>query len=894
MHYIISHTHWDREWFAPYNITKKLLPGLFKRLFEIIDNNPDYKFVLDGQMLIVEDYLSNFEGNEREKIENKLKKYSKNIAFGPYYGQIDWRIAEEASIRNILVGVEKAKKYGEVMKVGWLLDNFGFSSQVPQIHIKSNIDKCFLWRGLNLIDPSIGFLWKSFEKSILKGVFLLDSYRNLMRLNDYLEIKEKRLKLEIDKLQKYNESNYLPLMNGYDLDPQPEDPTNKEIKTIFPKEFIEKYFDSEQLFSQKFVEGELMDGSVVAVFPGSLSTRQYLKIMHWYSESMLSKVLEPLAVISGYYEADKEIEKAWEYLISNLVHDSIGGVGVDQVHEDMEKRYEYIKKVFDKKLNVLLEKLNSKIPTGYVSLNLNPEENIVLLETERDQIFRFVAPAGSISKTYVEKFDIERVNKSVEKFSWENKYYQANIEEGVIELKNDEFIYLVKPTLVEDKGDEYSSAFGNDLDIKFLGIKLIAKSLRYAKVKLSFESEKIDFDLILIFSELPYIKATIQCKGKGSEYALLLKLKGEGEIISGLPFDSIKRPPVVKYDDPSQKMKKFLVAAREINFNDVFPMKDYVGLKRGEDFASLMAKGIYSYTTHDNEFNSFSISLILVRSISWLSKENVQGRIGDAGPVMYTPGAEMKRETIIETAIYFSKKDDFLRYKNSFTNSPILFYKESENSASKEISSEEIYKFYSSKDIEFVCMKPSSNRKNTIIRFFNPTDEEKELKLYQQTFKTDITENKIEAFDGKIAPKEILTLIMPPLSLKTFSNNSAGQVNLVNSNILWNISDDSSLPDIKIIEMMESEVKNLRNQINLLDEKIGMIKLEDKLGEYRLLFEKYKLLRKALELELSSKLNRSKFENVDYSEIENLVLELNNVRIKRRGIEFLLNTLEGE
>jgi alpha-mannosidase len=51
-------------------------------------------------------------------------------------------------------------------------------------------------------------------------------------------------------------------------------------------------------------------------------------------------------------------------------------------------------------------------------------------------------------------------------------------------------------------------------------------------------------------------------------------------------------------------------------------------------------------------------------------------------------------------------------------------------------------------------------------------------------------------------------------------------------------------------------------------------------------------MRKALELELSSLYNRSKIERVDSSKIEHIIVELNDVRIKRRGIEFLLATLK--
>ncbi|PNS00255.1 hypothetical protein X927_04105 [Petrotoga mexicana DSM 14811] len=897
MYYIISHTHWDREWFAPADITKKMLPSLFQKLFELIDNNPEYKFVLDGQMLIVKDYLSNFQGEERKKVENELKKYSKNIAFGPYYGQIDWRVSEESSIRNIILGRQEAKKYGNVMNIGWLLDNFGFSSQVAQINSKCEIEGCFLWRGLKVKFPKIGFTWSSPDGSKIHGIFLLDSYRNIMRLKDFPEVMEKRLELEINKLKKYSKTNYLPLLNGYDLDPVPEDPTDGELKTVFPDEFIQGYFKQEDPSLIGEYVGELMDGSVVSVFPGSLSTRQYLKIMNWHSEYMLSKVLEPLIAIADNSEDDKEIQKAWEYLIMNLVHDSIGGVGVDQIHEDMEERYNKIKEIFESTLNKVLDKVGQILPLGYTCLNLNLQEIPVLFE-DKETLYRFSAPSGSLSKVHLKKYKVSYLEKPINSFHWENEHFKALVENGKLRIKKENNDYLIRAVLVEDKGDEYSSAFDKELNLTFSRMRLKARSDNYSKIALDFTSNEVDFTLYLTFSELPYINIEIESLGKGSDYGLLLSLIGDGDINAGVPFDSVKRPYEVKYEEPEEEMKKFLVAAREISFNNVFSMKDYAGLEKDDHFAAFMAKGIYSYTTHSTTsltpFGAFSAekaaSLILLRSVSWLSVENVKGRIGDAGPVMYTPGAEVKRKMKIEAAFCISSKDNFLKYKNSFINPPLLFYKHSNNSG-LENQAGVVHKFYSSVDenIEFVNMKPSIDKEGITLRFFNPTHKKKEIKLPQKSIKTDLLENELEEFDGTIKPKEILTLKIPKLSFNICSDDQGSKVNIVYPKFTWDISEDLSKPDIDIINNMEREAKDLKEHIKDLEKKI---KESQGINRYELLFEKYKLMRKALELELSSLYNRSKIERVDPSKIEHIIVELNDVRIKRRGIEFLLATLK--
>ncbi|CDQ38397.1 polysaccharide deacetylase family protein [Virgibacillus salexigens] len=56
--HIISHTHWDREWYLPYERHHILLVELMDRLLEALENNQGYKsFHLDGQTIMLDDYV---------------------------------------------------------------------------------------------------------------------------------------------------------------------------------------------------------------------------------------------------------------------------------------------------------------------------------------------------------------------------------------------------------------------------------------------------------------------------------------------------------------------------------------------------------------------------------------------------------------------------------------------------------------------------------------------------------------------------------------------------------------------------------------------------------------------------------------------------------------------
>ena len=94
--HIISHTHWDREWFLNSPYTKEWLIPFFDSLFEIMENEPDYLFTLDGQTILLEDYFDQLEkaGRNPKNYQKILQKYAreKRIILGPYYLQPDWQL----------------------------------------------------------------------------------------------------------------------------------------------------------------------------------------------------------------------------------------------------------------------------------------------------------------------------------------------------------------------------------------------------------------------------------------------------------------------------------------------------------------------------------------------------------------------------------------------------------------------------------------------------------------------------------------------------------------------------------------------------------------------------------------------------------------------------------
>src|SRR3989304_1099241 len=55
---VVSHTHWDREWYLPFEAFRARLVRMMDALLALLARDPEYKpFVLDGQTIPLDDYL---------------------------------------------------------------------------------------------------------------------------------------------------------------------------------------------------------------------------------------------------------------------------------------------------------------------------------------------------------------------------------------------------------------------------------------------------------------------------------------------------------------------------------------------------------------------------------------------------------------------------------------------------------------------------------------------------------------------------------------------------------------------------------------------------------------------------------------------------------------------
>jgi alpha-mannosidase len=363
--HVISHTHWDREWYMSYERHHLKLIRLMDTLLELLEQDPDFKsFHLDGQTIVMEDYLQ-----VRPEKRDKIRRYIQEgrLIQGPWYIlQDEFLTSSEANVRNLLIGHRDAATYGPVAKIGYFPDSFGNMGQAPQLMLQAGIDNAVFGRGVkptgfnNTVgeadyeSPYSEMYWESPDGSRVLGILFANWYHNGMEIPAEQEAAREYWDRRIQDVEQYASTSHLLFMNGCDHQPVQTD-LSAALRTageLYPDvTFVHSNFvDYIQAVRDHVppnlstVRGELRsqqtDGWGTLV--GTASARVYIKQANQHCQALLEKAAEPLAVMAGsagIRYPHHLLAYNWKTLMQNHPHDSICGCSVDEVHDEMMTRF---------------------------------------------------------------------------------------------------------------------------------------------------------------------------------------------------------------------------------------------------------------------------------------------------------------------------------------------------------------------------------------------------------------------------------------------------------------------------------------------------------------------------------------------------------------------------
>lgn len=373
--YLISHTHWDREWYLTQQEFQSKMVRLVDSVLESVEGNPDLSFMLDGQTIVLEDYLQ-----IRPENEERLRKAISGgrLCVGPWYILPDeLLVSGEAHIRNYLTGQKIAKRFGGGMNVGYLPDSFGHPQQMPQILSGLSMDTAVFWRGIPNDITEGEFRWDSACPG--KGVLAVNmphGYGNSARLTRKDSLS--RLKAMMIELSACSRGDVVLLMNGSDHILNQKDIC--EIVEDFNREAGPDYHITIGTMEQFLGElkqglkplstwaGELRSGDRSMLLSGTMSTRVYLKQRNSQVQRGMERYLEPAAVLeklaglcSGFAGYQRFL---WKKILENHPHDSICGCSVDPVHAEMMTRFNRVEQAEKTVFSDILGAISKKAAAG--------------------------------------------------------------------------------------------------------------------------------------------------------------------------------------------------------------------------------------------------------------------------------------------------------------------------------------------------------------------------------------------------------------------------------------------------------------------------------------------------------------------------------------------------
>ena len=350
--HLIPHTHWDREWYLPQSVfLTRLVPAL-DDLLDRLESDSDSTFLLDGQTVLLEDYLR-VRPDQEQRVAGLVR--AGRLQIGPWYILADEQIPTgESLIRNLLVGQADGDRLGGRTDVLYSPDAFGHPAFWPQLASEFGIRYGVIWRGLGG-EPGQErdlYRWKGPDgREVLLYHLPPDGYEvgaSLVADPDRLPGIWARIRA---MLVPRAATRQVAVFVG--ADHHAAHPGIPEVRSLLRRlepesEFrISRLVDFFTAASAEAVALPLIGGELrwsygyTWTLQGVHATRAPLKRQHALSELSLARIAEPLAALALAARGSDHrpmLRHAWRALLRSQFHDSLAGCTSDAVARRVQLR----------------------------------------------------------------------------------------------------------------------------------------------------------------------------------------------------------------------------------------------------------------------------------------------------------------------------------------------------------------------------------------------------------------------------------------------------------------------------------------------------------------------------------------------------------------------------
>jgi alpha-mannosidase len=344
--HVIPHTHWDREWYLPRAaFVARLVPAI-DDLLARLDDDPEFRsFFLDGQTVLLEDYLR-VRPDQRARVATLVR--AGRLEIGPWYVLADELVpSAESLVRNLLLGRADAERLGGRSDVLYSPDAFGHPAVWPALAAEFGMAGGVLWRGLGGEPGQEGdcYRWHAPDgRAIVLHHLSPDGYEAgsglvadparlagaWARLRPVLVGRAATPHVAVPLGADHHAA---PVAVGRVRDLLAALEPEAEVRVSRLDEFLRAAAAAAD--GVPSLHGELRwSYGYTWTLQGVQATRAPLKRRHAEAELLLERVAEPLAALAGVRGlGDRRplLDESWRALVRSQFHDSIGGCTSDTV-----------------------------------------------------------------------------------------------------------------------------------------------------------------------------------------------------------------------------------------------------------------------------------------------------------------------------------------------------------------------------------------------------------------------------------------------------------------------------------------------------------------------------------------------------------------------------------
>ncbi|HET9849638.1 MAG TPA: glycoside hydrolase family 38 C-terminal domain-containing protein [Candidatus Dormibacteraeota bacterium] len=672
--YIVPHTHWDREWYEPFETFRAQLVTLWDELLALTESDPNFYFLMDGQSVVIDDYLE-IRPQARQRLEDAVRRGQ--IQVGPWYTLPDeFLVSSETLVRDLQRGIADADAHGGSMRVGYLPDSFGHAAQMPQLYRQLGFAHAAVWRGVPLAIDRVAFLWQAPDGSEILTAYMGNSYAHGVDLPTEPDALSRRIASALEAIEPFHPTSDILLMNGNDhvlpqraLHAAVREASGRLDGTRIRLARLDDVLNLLPADGWPRWRGELRSSARANVLMGTLSVRVSDKQRYAEATRVVERLAEPAAALSGV-DMQAPLEQAWTQILQNAAHDTACGSGIDAVAQTARRRSDAALRIAEE---ILRDCLPSLAGEGEVwNPSAFPRQDVI----DIDGAPRLTPIIAGYSRGRLETAT-PSLPVSASPLRLENACLTVDLKsDGTVNVLDKEtgtrFSSLNRLVDEADAGDEYNFSPAPEADEPFLTTlrgwswtvlesgpirsraeirfgQSIPKGLQPDRERRTTGRVPLPVRLVAsLDADSRRLDIELELENQATDHRLRAHFPlpfPVRESAADTPFHVTRRVVTAPRRDPG---------APELEL-PTYPMRSFVDLSDGHVGMTLITDGLHEYEVLPGD--QPELALTLLRAVGWLSRDDLTTRTGHAGPGIATPGAQQLGQHRYRYSLFFHAGD---------------------------------------------------------------------------------------------------------------------------------------------------------------------------------------------------------------------------------------------